>query len=149
MINLELPYINNYIFAGGVGAVNYAKWLKEYLTDHAPSANLSLLLDSSWFINFKGDIEREFHTALTSEDGQTLFSIISHHTPCSAMETGAPCCISANCMLSRAEFYPQDVPVFALISLYDVFLLGASLEGLVELASEEVRQDEECDTYRT
>ena len=51
-------------------------------------------------------------------------------------------------MLSRAEFYPQDVPVFALISLYDVFLLGASLEGLVTLASEEVRQDEECDNVR-
>ena len=49
--------------------MNHAKWLKEYLTDHTPSANLSLLLDSSWFINFKGDIEREFHTALASEDG--------------------------------------------------------------------------------
>lgn len=119
--------------------MNHAKWLKEYLANHT-SANLSLLLDSSWFINFKGNIEREFNTAQASEDGETLFSIISHHTPCTFIEAEAPCCISANCMLSKAEFYPQDVPVFAIISLYDVFLLGTSLRGLMTLASEEVRK---------
>jgi hypothetical protein len=126
--------------AGGVGALNHAKWFKDHLSEHAPLANLSVLLDSSWFINFKGDIQREFHTAVSSEpeEEESLFDIISQQDSCDFLHMEAPCCISASCMLSRREFYPSNVPVFAIVSLYDVFLLGANLRGLVTLATEEV-----------
>ena len=42
--------------AGGIGVLNHAKWVKEYL----PNANIKVLSDSSWFINFHDNIYNMF-----------------------------------------------------------------------------------------
>ena len=142
--------------AGGLGAINHAMWLRQYLADIAPSASLKVILDSSWFISFNGDIQREFSDdnsfSLSQKadmraavggggdggGGDNLFDIIAGHKACNIPHIDeTPCCVSANCLLSNANLYPQDVPLFAIISLYDVFLLGASLQGQVTLAQEE------------
>ena len=37
---------------GGVGVINNAKWVQERLDEHT---ELLVLLDSAWFINFRGN----------------------------------------------------------------------------------------------
>lgn len=128
--------------------MNHAHWLKGKLS---ASATLSLLLDSSWFINFNGVIEREFDateafapspspsdgSANSSLTEDNLLNIIAWHEPCRTLHINAPCCIAARCLLANPSFFPNETAVFTIVSLYDVFLLGASLRGLVILASEE------------
>lgn len=124
--------------------------MKEYLAQNSVPANLSIILDSSWFINFKGDLEKVFggetnqsssdisnFIPSTSNTEENLLDIISWNEPCKDIRHfGSPCCVSAYCIISNPAFYPKGVPIFAIISLYDVFLLGASLRGLVALASD-------------
>ena len=128
--------------------LNHAKWFTERLRETSPQAKVRVLLDSSWFINFNDDIQRELNSSNVTisppendggEEGkeENLFSIISWHAPCVDTHIGAPCCIAARCVLANRDYYPSDVPVFVIVSLYDVFLLGASLRGLVTLAYEE------------
>ncbi len=141
--------------AGGVGVVNHAQWFRSRLRESSPQGKVRVLLDSSWFINFNDDIQREFNNSNITfvppssggreeeeeeEDSveENLFSIISWHPPCRDTHIGAPCCISARCVISNKDYFPSDdTPVFVIVSLYDVFLLGASLRGLVTLAYEE------------
>lgn len=128
--------------------MNHASWLKEHLSKNT---SLRLITDSSFFINFNDDIQREFNAAVSSplqpntinQSSSTatmqdsLFSIIAWHEPCRTMHVNAPCCISLHCLLATPQFYPKGVELFGIISLYDVFLLGASLRGLATLASQE------------
>lgn len=133
---------------------NHAKWFKTRLHEKFPQAKVRVLLDSSWFINFNDDIQREFNNSnitFSDEDKmqqefnnsseeqneENLFSIISWHPACQDTHIGAPCCISARCVISNRDYFPSETPVFVIVSLYDVFLLGASLRGLVTLAYEE------------
>ncbi len=39
--------------AGGVGVVNHAQWLQRQLQ---PNAELLVIFDSAWFINFQGKV---------------------------------------------------------------------------------------------
>jgi len=119
-------------------------WVQDILRSHSISAHLSTIVDSSWFINFQGDLENLFQhngdvnfsdTAPVLRD--TLLDLVTWHEPCRKMEaSGVPCCLTAHCILSNPNYFPGNVPVFAVISLYDVFILGASLSGLVILSSE-------------
>ena len=139
--------------------INHAKWFKERLHSESgsPQTKVRVLLDSSWFINFNDDIQREFNSSNITftptqdpapdhaqgegegegEGQDNLFEIISWHPPCVDAHIGAPCCISARCVIANNNYFPSDTPVFVIVSLYDVFLLGASLSGLVALAYEE------------
>ena len=107
-------------------------------------------MDSSWFINFRGDLENLFQPdggTPPSDTGspttrETLLDLVSWHEPCMDIESsGIPCCLTAHCILSNPNYFPDKVPVFAIISLYDVFVLGASLRGLVILSSEQQALD--------
>ena len=47
--------------AGGIGAMNHARWLQKKLRRFSsPLCNLLVLSDSSWFINFQGIIDDQF-----------------------------------------------------------------------------------------
>ena len=130
-----------------MGVLNHVLWMKDYLSANSVPASLSVIVDSSWFIDFQGDLEKLFGTdtsdspsdasSTTSTVRETLLDIISWHKPCNDMKySGFPCCIAAHCILSNPNYYPNDIPTFAIISLYDVFILGASVRGLATLASE-------------
>lgn len=135
--------------AGGIGAMNHINWLQETLKHHSLFANLSVISDSSWFINFHGEIHRQFgisaaafsnyiNTSDPELNNQTDFlQIISWLPQCKDMSIGSPCCISAHCLLSNKLYYPQHVPLFATVSLYDVFLLSSSLEGMNALSNDQ------------
>lgn len=151
--------------AGGIGVINHVRWLQGLFRGSAMKVDISIIIDSAWFINFNGDIAKEFRGFfhIDSEDSEVSFSIqggvnstmssgnseqateskaeffdiISWQDACSDLRDGVPCCILAHCLLSSDEYYPSDVPLFSINSLYDMFLLSASLRDLVAVASQE------------
>ena len=120
--------------AGGVGVVNHAKWTRSVLD---PSTNLSVLFDSSWFIDYQDGIESVFNleTSRNSSASDRVLNTIRSNEACSDMDRfGYPCCISAHCILTQQnsstgqlEYYPDDTPTFALFSIYDIYLLSPGL----------------------
>ena len=126
--------------AGGLGAVNSAKNILEKLPE---TVKLSIIADSSWFINFRRDIERRFDglvnesqvstdsngSGSVTDRGERLFELISSIPQCSSLsKTGSPCCISFDCILQDDRFFPVGkVPILVLFSLYDIFLLADAI----------------------
>ena len=153
--------------AGGIGAINHVQWLGDLFRDSALRINVSVIIDSAWFIDFNGDIAKEFsnffhvdgdadQNSNLSEDSNStheyngntdsevavessdeFFDIISWSDACTDLRDGVPCCILAHCLLVNEKYYPPDIPLFSITSLYDMFLLSASLRGLVAVASQE------------
>ena len=123
--------------AGGVGVINHAKWTLQLLRNGTRGANLSVIADSSWFINFQDNVYKLFVGLSSNGSVQSggVFSIITAtdttSVTCKDITHGTPCCFSAFCMLSTPEYYPsKDVSTFMLFGLYDVYLLAQSLIGL-------------------
>ena len=127
--------------AGGVGVLNSAKWVREKFEN----VSIKVITDSSWFINFRDAIVEEFGAVTETDPSQdgvagNLLSLLSSNEACNDTRLGYPCCLSADCLLleksatTREPYYPQDVPVFALTSLYDIFLLANALSRLAPLA---------------
>ena len=114
--------------AGGIGAVNHAQWLRDLLH---PSTELSIIADSSWFVNFKDIIYIAFNRSLNSGrtlKSNTLLNLISDIPQCSDISRGSPCCLSLSCMLQEEKYFPvKEVPTIVLTSLYDVFLLAYTI----------------------
>jgi ABC-type uncharacterized transport system YnjBCD ATPase subunit len=127
--------------AGGIGAMNHAGWLQSKLSRNT---KLSAILDSSWFINFKGDLEAKFDFPYVEKNMN-----FPSHLPCKNVSlVGYPCCISTPCMLSKPrEHYLDfpDIPVFVIFSQYDLFILASTLQRL-ENETEDVKM---LETFRT
>ena len=133
--------------AGGLGALNNAKWLQSELQS-VSSAELTVIFDSAWFINFQGNIYREFDGTISRAESevqgqniQTLLSVLESDEACSDVRLGFPCCISPYCLLTQTNaagesFYPK-VPTFGIFSLYDIYLLAPSLAGLETIQNQE------------
>ena len=133
--------------AGGLGALNNAKWLQSELQS-VGSAELIVILDSAWFINFQGNIYREFDGTVNRAESEaqrqnvlTLLSILGGDEACSDVRLGYPCCFSPHCLLTQRnaadERYYPEVSTFAILSLYDVYLLAPSLAGLETFQNQE------------
>ena len=130
--------------AGGVGVLNLAKWVRQQYSN----INIKVVIDSSWFINFRDSINQAFGTLIkdaisASINSNVLLGLLESHEACTDTRLGYPCCLSAKCLLtenspiSGEPYYPQDILVFVITSLYDIFLLADSLSGLVLLHSEQ------------
>ena len=120
--------------AGGVGVINHANWTLQRLRDRTHGANLSVVADSSWFVNFQDSVYKVF-VGLAGSGPASVFDIIAatdtSSVTCNDTSRGTPCCFSAFCMLSNPQYYPsKDVSTFMLFGLYDVYLLAQSLIGL-------------------
>ena len=127
--------------AGGVGVLNSARWVREEF----PNASIKVVTDSSWFINFRDGVNKEFGTVIRNSNVSTnsdssigaLFDLLASNEACSDTRLGYPCCLSAECLLmeksitTKEPYFPRDVPLFALTSVYDIFLLANALSGLV------------------
>ena len=125
--------------AGGVGVINHANWTLQLLQNWTEEANLSVVADSSWFINFQDNVYKLFvgieGGGISTAQKGGVFSIITAtdttSVTCTDTTRGTPCCFSAFCMLNTPEYYPsKDVSTFMLFGLYDVYLLADSLIGL-------------------
>ena len=115
--------------AGGVGVLNSAKWAR----DTFQNVSLKVIADSSWFIDFRGSINHEFGAMTESGQLQSNKTFDSIYEACTDTRLGFPCCLSAQCILTEKNvvtgepYYPRDVPLFLLQSLYDLLLLTRSL----------------------
>ena len=110
--------------AGGLGALNHAQWLNQLVTRFG--GRLRTLLDSAWFINFYGNINKRF-----TEETFNLLGL-TDHPQCNNTSHGFPCCLSMSCMLTYGH-YPS-IPTFTIISVYDLYFLS---EALVDVARQE------------
>ena len=124
--------------AGGLGAVNNALWFSKQLSS---SSTLRVMFDSSYFINFQGNIFRLFDGTISQDQSDAnsdtrLLDIVTNDPACSNTSLGYPCCISAHCVMTLRDddgtllYYPEDVPTLGIFGLYDVFLLAPALQGL-------------------
>ena len=126
--------------AGGLGVVNNAKWVYEKLNN---ITNISIIADSSWFVNFRNNIYRRFNGTVKDEDDtmniptniqstKDLLTIISTSPQCSDTTQDSPCCLSIYCVLSSPDYFPGgEIPIITLFSLYDVYLLADSIANSI------------------
>ena len=123
---------------GGLGAVNNAKWAREALST---STNLRLILDSSWFIDFHDSIQITFigrSSYVTNHTKpQHLLDVLMANIACRDRDVvGYPCCLSAYCILTQQTtdntlaYFPMDVPTFAILSIYDIYMLQPALDSI-------------------
>ena len=104
--------------AGGIGALNHARWLKDSLT---PSTKLSVIADSAWFVDFRREVKSNFDELQDDILGDGNQLICPDPTDCIFAET----------ILSDDDF-PQDVPVLMIFSEYDLYLLSTFLSNTSE-----------------
>lgn len=134
--------------AGGVGALNHAYWLKRQLGvrghPRGKECLLRVLLDSSWFIDFKGEIGIQFapsdlNDLVESNEIIETCSLVDNEYARNNTkrvggeasqqltdETSSINCLSAPLLLSSGKF-PTDVPLLTIFSRYDLYLLVRSL----------------------
>ena len=109
--------------AGGIGILNNADWVLNHVIKlRSLSAKLFCIVDSSWFIDFRGSLQFKVRP------GFTLFANITS-SACLDYSQGHTCCSSASCMIARG-YYPSSVPLLVVSSLYDVFMFGDVLRKL-------------------
>ena len=131
--------------AGGLGAINHAKWTRDQVNS---TTELRVLFDSAWFIDFQNGIEEIFNGATTNEsstssnNSQRLLNVLKSNSACNDSDRfGYPCCISAHCIMTQRNsegellYYPKDTPTFALFSIYDIYLLAPGLASVASLDS--------------
>ena len=125
--------------AGGLGVINHAKWTRETLNS---SADLMVIFDSAWFIDFQDGIEAIFKFNLFTSNNERLFNTVTSNSVCNDTDRlGYPCCISAHCVMTQQnsdgelQYYPKDTPTFALFSIYDIYLLAPGLARVANLES--------------
>lgn len=104
--------------AGGIGAMNHAQWTQDTLSSFT---KLSLITDSSWFINFKNVINKQ----LLQDDKFFSFSPGYENDTCNYPDDPS-LCLSAPLILTDSTSYPK-IPTFALFSQYDLYLLTLSI----------------------
>ena len=124
--------------AGGVGVLNLAKWVGQ----NYANVNVRVVTDSSWFISFRDGVDQQFDTLMNNITDSNS-RLLESQEACNDTRLGYPCCLSAQCLLTQSSpttgkpYYPHDVPLFVITSLYDIFLLADSLAGLALLQSDQ------------
>lgn len=138
--------------AGGLGIVNNVKWIISKFQNNSVNAQVSVLADSAWFINFRGNIFRRFdgtnqasknNNNSTKRTDERLLTLIESIPQCTSVTaTGSPCCISLECVMSDERYFPVgDVPVMIVFSLYDVFLLADAIAQMTPPGTTDTSND--------
>ena len=122
---------------GGLGVVNHAKWIKERL---GSSADVSLIIDSSWFVNYQGSILQNFlgtqSLATVQNDTNRLLQNYQKHKPCRDVTLGYPCCFAAHCVMTTRDsegqlaYFSKDLKTFAISSKFDTYSLASAASQL-------------------
>lgn len=103
--------------AGGIGVLNHAGWVLDHVIKaQGLNAKLKSIVDSGWFINFQDTLEAKVRPRFMS------FANITS-AACKDTSRDYICCPSASCMIARG-YYPSDVPLLMVSSIYDLFMLG-------------------------
>ena len=128
--------------AGGVGVLNSVKWVSQTFQN----VTLKVIADSSWFINFRDSINQKFGpiTEHRLPQSNTFIEVIGSIDACTDRRLGYPCCLSARCLLTERNrhtgepYYPAEIPLFLLQSLYDLFILTNSISRLSPVISHDL-----------
>lgn len=106
--------------AGALGNLNHARWVQEQF----PRANITLLLDSPWIIDYKDIGRTDLFTNFAREN-----SNFESNMACQVSYNGLPCCVSPECMLRNTEVgLPANIPVLIITSTFDLFMLQIAIE---------------------
>ena len=109
--------------AGAIGVLHHAMWvLDNVILSHGLNAKLLSILDSSWFIDFQDSIKSRV------KPGFAKMANISSKA-CADISYGYSCCLSSSCMLQRG-YFPTNVPVMFVFSLYDIYMFAEVLKRL-------------------
>ena len=105
--------------------MNHAVWLDEKLEELATSqSQLHVLLDSAWFIDFRGSIGNEFAP-------EEILKLVQNREVVKTCDANDPLsCILAQTLLSNPRSYPAHIPTLVIFSRYDLYLLAAILNRL-------------------
>ena len=83
------------------------------------------------------DMEEEEDGATNNRQvGGDLLSLLRTHDACFDIRRGYPCCLSAQCVLTASNqttdepYFPRDVKLFVVTSLYDAFILSQALQDI-------------------
>ena len=80
--------------------------------------------------------QRDRRYMVSPDDRDDLILLLKSHDACSDIRRGYPCCLSAHCLLSSTDpitdqpYFPENVSLFVLTSLYDVFILSQAINGV-------------------
>ena len=79
---------------------------------------------------------------LTSQDDGDLLKMFKSHESCMDTSRGFPCCLSAQCLLSgynpvtNEPYFPRNVSLFVITSLYDAFILSRAISDVQVYSSD-------------
>lgn len=123
---------------GGLGVLNHAKWIQQQFEN---SVDISLIIDSSWFVNFKGSILQNLLGTLSlkrvQNDTGRLLQSYEKHEACRDVTLGYPCCFSAHCVLTcrnssgQLAYFSENIRTFVISSRFDTFSLAPATIQLV------------------
>ena len=80
--------------------------------------------------------DERYRRDLTSKEDVDLLKLLKSHESCTDISRGFPCCLSAQCLLSsydpetREPYFPRNVSLFVITSLYDAFILGRAVNNV-------------------
>lgn len=127
---------------GGLGALNHAKWIQQQLGN---STGISLIIDSSWFVNFQGSILQNFFGTLSLKTVQNdtlhLLQNYEKYEACRDITLGYPCCFSAHCVMTcrnssgQLAYFSESIKTFVVSSTFDIFSLAPA--ATAHLASDD------------
>ena len=121
--------------AGAIGVMNHASWFADdFVQKNNFSTQVLTIIDSGWFIDFQESIVSGFKI----KTDFIQMANISMSGACADFSYGFPCCMSASCMLTRG-FFPKNLPVMFVFSLYDVYMLSKAIEKLADKTDLEER----------
>ena len=129
--------------AGGIGLVNHMKWIRESIVNASQTSSpptTSVILDSAWFIDFRGSISELILSEVlkSSSQGPSELKSLLQLDSCqvNVSYSDIPCCFLPECVVTNSAFYPvADTPTLVVQSLYDVFILAVSLRNEIILNS--------------
>lgn len=111
--------------AGAIGVLNHASWFIDGIVEKSNlSIQVLVIIDSGWFINFQDSISSRIKKEFIEMSNISM-------SACSDVSYGFPCCLSASCMLTRG-YFPKNIPVFFVFSLYDVYMLSKVIEKIAD-----------------
>lgn len=106
--------------AGGVGVMNHAGWLSNQF--HGFKVKVRFIIDSAWFINFQDGFKSRVKMEFAKLTGSSSLA-------CADSSYGYPCCLSSACLITRG-YFPSNVSVAFVFSLYDIYMFADVLKRL-------------------
>eukprot|EP00117_Sycon_ciliatum_P015504 scpid9150/ scgid15316/ ABC transporter G family member 19; White-brown complex homolog protein 19 len=151
--------------AGGIGALNQVEWVVNFIAKNTDSNNeiqVSVLSDSSWFVDFRGVLSSRIHPLWVqsylrvpaNDNGrpggnatdrppsvQAMSSLDSpNNLPvnfCSQPDGGYPCCLSLQCVVrSRHQLGFVKQPFMIVSSRFDAYLPSVAAQEALAVITE-------------